>query len=80
MHSSGNSAIPTFTYDSTPLELVAHFKCLGIILTGDGSMLTAAEKTTDNFRSAIAKVYRINDSKGIKHRKRAKVYKNKKAG
>jgi hypothetical protein len=28
-------------------------------------MLTAAEKMADNFRSAIARVYRIGDSKGI---------------
>ena len=28
-------------------------------------MLTAAEKMADNFRSAIASVYRIGDSKGI---------------
>jgi len=35
--SSGNSAISTFTYDSTPLELVTEFKYLGITLTHDGS-------------------------------------------
>ena len=66
--SRGNSAIPTFTYDSTPLELVTEFKYLGITLTRDGSMLTAAKKIADNFRSAIA---RIRDNKGIKHRKYA---------
>ena len=69
--SRGNSAIPTFTYDGTPLELVAHFKCHEITLTRDGSMLTAAEKMTDKYRPAIARVYRICDSKGIKHRKQA---------
>ena len=42
--SSGNSTIPTFTYDSTPLELVTEFKYLGITLTRDGSMLTATKK------------------------------------
>ena len=31
--SRGNSAIPTFTYDGTPLELVTEFKYLGITLT-----------------------------------------------
>jgi hypothetical protein len=34
-------------------------------------MLTAAEKMADNFRSAIARIYRIGDSKGIKQRKQA---------
>ena len=33
------------------------------------AMLTAAKKMADNFRSAIARVYKIGDSKGIKHRK-----------
>jgi len=41
--SRSNSAIPTFTYNGTPLELVTEFKYLGITLTRDGSMLTAAE-------------------------------------
>jgi len=72
--SKDTSAIPTFTYDGTPLELVAHFKCHEITLTRDGSMLTAAEKMADNFRSAIAKVYRISDSKGFKHRKHAMLW------
>ena len=35
--SGGNSAISTFTYDGTPLELVTEFKYLGITLTRDGS-------------------------------------------
>ena len=52
--SSGNSTNPTFTYDSTPPELVIEFKHLGITLTRDGRMLTAAEKMADNFRSAAA--------------------------
>ena len=64
--SRGNSAISKFTYDGTPLELVTKFKYLGITLTRDGRMLTAAKKMADNFRSAIARVYRIGDSKGIK--------------
>jgi len=68
-----NSAIPTFTYDGTPLELVTEFKYLGITLTRDGSMLTAAEKMADNFRSAIARVYKIVDS-NIKHRKHAMLW------
>ena len=68
--SRGKSAISTFTYDGTPLELVTEFK----YLTCDGSMLTAAKKTADNFRSAIARVYRIGDSKGIKHRKQAMLW------
>ena len=63
--SRGNSAFPTFTYDGTPLELVTEFKYLGITFTRDGSMLTAAEKMADNFRSATARVYRTGDSKGI---------------
>jgi len=55
-----NSAIPTFTYDGTPLELVTEFKYLEITLTRDGSMLTAAEKMAENCRSAIvARVNRI---------------------
>ena len=57
--SRGNSAISTFTYDGTPLELVTELKLLGITLTRDGSMLTAAKNMAGNFRSAIAKVYRI---------------------
>jgi hypothetical protein len=65
------SAIPTFTYDGTPLELVTQFKYLGITLTRDGSMHTAAEMMTDILRSAIARVYRIGDSKGVKNRKHA---------
>ena len=64
--SRGNSAIPTFTYDGTLLDLVTEFKYLGITLTRDGSMLTAHEKMADNFRSAIDRVFRIGDSKGIK--------------
>jgi hypothetical protein len=72
--SSGNSTIPTFTYAGTPLELVTHFKYLGFALTRDGSMHTAAEKIADNFRSAIARVYRTGDSKGIKHRKHAMLW------
>jgi hypothetical protein len=32
-------------------------------------MNTAAEKMADNFRSAVARVNRTGDSKGIKHRK-----------
>jgi hypothetical protein len=63
--SKDTSAIPTSTYDGTPLDLVTEFKYHGITLTRDGSMLTAAEKMADNFRSAIARVYRIGDSKGI---------------
>jgi hypothetical protein len=50
--SRGNSAIPTFTYDGTPLELVTEFKYLGITLTRDGSMLTAAEKMADRHLQA----------------------------
>jgi len=71
--SRGNSAFPTFTYDGTPLELVTEFKYLGITFTRDGSMLTAAEKMADNFRSAIARVYKIIDS-NIKHRKHAMLW------
>ena len=63
--SRGNFAISTFTYDGTSQELVTEFKSLGITLR-DGSMLTAAKKMADNFKSAIARVYRIGDSKGIK--------------
>jgi len=55
-----NFWIPTFTYDGTPLELVTEYKYLGITLTRDGSMLTAAKKMADNFRSAIARVYKSN--------------------
>ena len=66
--SSGNSAIPTFTYDGIPLELFTQFKYLGITLICDGSMHTAAKKMADNLRSAIARVYRIGDSEGIKYR------------
>jgi len=72
--SRGNSAISTFTYDGTPLKLVTEFKYLGITLTRDGSMLTAAKKMVGNFRSAIARVYRIGDSKGIKHKKHAMLW------
>ena len=52
--SKGNSAILTFTYDGTPLELVTQFIYLGITLTRDGSIHTAAEKMADNFRSTTA--------------------------
>jgi hypothetical protein len=54
--SRNTPAIPTFTYDGTPLELVTQFKYLGITLTRDGSMHTAAEKMADNSKSAIATV------------------------
>ena len=69
--SRGNSAIPTFTYDGTPLEPATYIEYLGIILTHDGSMLTAAENMADNFRSAVTRVYRIGDmlySKGTKQK------------
>jgi len=66
--SKDTSAVPTFTYDGTPLELVSHFKYLGFTLTRDGSMHTAAEKMADNLRLAIARVYRTGSSKGITHR------------
>ena len=59
--------ILTFTYNGMPLELVTQFKYLGITLTRDGSMHTAAEKMADNFRSAITRVYRAGDSKGTKN-------------
>jgi hypothetical protein len=72
--SRSNSAIPTFTYDGTSLELVTEVKYLGITFTCDGSTLTAAEKMADKFRSAIARVYRIGDSKGIMHRKHAMLW------
>jgi len=73
--SKDTTAIPTFTYDGTPLELVTHFKYLGFTLTRDGSMHTAAEKMADNLRLAIAKVYRrTGSSKGITHRKHAMLW------
>jgi hypothetical protein len=73
--SRGISAISTFTYDGTPLELLTEFKYLGITFTRDGSMPTAAnKKMADNFGSAIARVYRIGDSKGVKHRKHAMLW------
>jgi hypothetical protein len=73
--SKDTSAIPTFTYNGTPLKLVTHFKCLGFTLTRDGNMHKAAdEKMADNLRLAIAKVYRIGDSKGIKQRKHAMLW------
>jgi len=72
--SKDTSAIPTFTYDGTPLELVTHFKYLGFTLTRDGSMHTAAEKMAANLRLAIAKVYRTSSSKGIAHRKHAMLW------
>jgi len=68
--SRGNSAVNTFTYDGTPLKIVTHFKYLGFTLTRDGSMHTAADK----FRSGIARVYIIGDSKGIKRRKHAMLW------
>jgi hypothetical protein len=37
-------------------------------------MLTATKKMADNFRSAIARVYRIGDSKGIKQKKHAMLW------
>ena len=73
--SKDTSAIPTFTYDGTPLELVNHFKYLGFTLTRDDSMHTAAEKMADNLlRLAIARVYRTGSSKGITHRKPAMLW------
>ena len=72
--SKDTSAIPTFTYDGTPLELVNHFKYLGFTLTRDGSMHTAADKMADNLRLAIARVYRTGSSKGITHRKHAMLW------
>ena len=44
--SRGNSAIPTLTYDGTPLNLVTDFKYLEITLTRDGSMLMRRWQTT----------------------------------
>jgi hypothetical protein len=37
-------------------------------------MHTAAEKMADNFRSAIARVYRTGDSESIKHREYAMLW------
>ena len=37
-------------------------------------MLSAAKNMAGNCRSAIAKVYRISDNKGIKHRKHAMLW------
>ena len=39
-----------------------------LLVTRDGRKHTAAEKMAGNFRSAIARVYRADDSKGVKHR------------
>jgi len=73
--SKDTSAIPTFTYDGTPLELVTHFEYLGFTLTRDGSMHTAAEKMANNLRLAIARVYyRTSSSKGITHIKHAMLW------
>jgi len=41
-------------------------KYLEITYTRDGSIHTAAEKMADNFKSAIARVYRTGDNKGVK--------------
>jgi len=63
--SRNTSAILTFTYNGTPLELVTEFKYLGITLTRDGNMHTAAEESADNFRSAVARVYRFSNGNNI---------------
>ena len=78
--SKDTSAIPTFTYDGTPLELVNHFKYLGFTLTRDGSMHTAADKMADNLRLAIARVYLFDnisegDIKGFVFQHNSEVYK-----
>ena len=70
--SRDTSAIPAFTYDVTPLELVTQFEYLGITLTHDRS--TAAEKTADYIKFAIARVYKTGDSKGIKQRRMLEVF------
>jgi len=93
--SRDTSAIPAFTYDVTPLELVTQFEYLGITLTHDRSTLlrrqrgitlthdritlthdrsTAAEKTADYIKFAIARVYKTGDSKGIKQRRMLEVF------
>jgi len=74
LFSKDTSAIPTFTYDGAPLELVTNFKYLGFTLTRDGSMHTAAEKMAGSLRLAIARVYRTGSSKGITHRKHAMLW------
>ena len=58
--SSNTHAIPTFTYNGTPLELVTQFKYLGITLTRDGSVLSWED---GNFRPALARVYRTDGGK-----------------
>jgi hypothetical protein len=63
--SRNTSTIPTFTYNGTPLELVNQLKYLRIILTRDGSMHAASKKMANNFKSAVARVYRTGDSKGL---------------
>ena len=78
--SKDTSAIPTFTYDGTPLELVNHFKYFGFTLTRDGSMHTAADKMADNLRLAIARVYLFDnisegDIKGFVFQHNSEVYK-----
>ena len=69
--SSGNSTIPTFTYDSTPLELVLNSNTLESLLL---VMEACSQLLRSNFRSAIARVYRIGDSKGIKQKKHAMLW------
>ena len=67
----GNSASLSFTYDG---DLSLNIITLELLLHLMEAMLTAAEKMADNFRSAIARVYRIGDRKGIKHRKHAMLW------
>ena len=45
-----------------------------VTLTRDGSTHTGAENVADNSRFAIARVYRIGDSKGNKQRKHASLW------
>jgi hypothetical protein len=66
--SRDTSAIPTFTYDGTLWNLSLNSNTLKSILL---VMEVYIQKMADNFRYAIARVYRIGDSKGVEHRKHA---------
>ena len=73
-YSNDQSALPTFYYNGVPLETVKEFKYLGIILTRDGKMKTAAQQMARSFMGAIARVRKAGAELGIWNRKHAMLW------
>lgn len=72
--SNDQSPLPIFFYNGVPLETVKEFKYLGVILTRNGKMKSAAEQMARNFMGAIARVRKAGAEMGIWNRKHAMLW------